>query len=91
MYRECDQCLDSSVEFANGGVVDDNSVVVWSEWALEQKEYEKDGATKTTRLTTKAVRRGTLKDLKEQMVESLTKQYCFMHTMYVTSTVHTGP
>jgi len=50
MYRECDQCLDSSVEFASAGVADDDSVVVWSEWALEKKEYEKDGVERRKRL-----------------------------------------
>ena len=55
MYRECDQCAESTVEFVTTGVPIDDAFVFCSEWEVEQKEFEKDGVTKTVRFTAKSL------------------------------------
>lgn len=72
MSRECDTCCQQSVQFRDVGVPSDTSVVVWFEWTTANHQYEKDGVQKTTKITTKLPRRGTLKELKDAFNDSVT-------------------
>jgi hypothetical protein len=76
MFRECSTCCDRDIQFVVDGAPQDNSVVVWSEWAATSKDYVKNGETKTAKLTTKTVRRGTLKELKEKFSSTLRNEIC---------------
>jgi hypothetical protein len=55
IYRECDPCVESYVEFVTTGVPIDDALVFCSGWEVEQKEFEKDGVTKTVRSTAKSL------------------------------------
>ena len=72
MLRECDSCYEKVVQFSDqSGVPNDESVVIWSQWTTVNQEYEKDGKTKTTKVTKKLVKRGTLMELKGSFSDSV--------------------
>jgi len=63
MMRECDACRGREIDFKESTAKDDH-LVIWSEWTTCKHEYQKDGETKSTKLTAKCVKHGTLKELK---------------------------
>ena len=63
MMRECDACRGREINFKQSTAKDDH-LVIWSEWTTCKHEYQKDGETKSTKLTAKCVKHGTLKELK---------------------------
>ena len=62
--QECAKCHRRPVGFRDSGGPNDMSVVVWCEWTTTVQQYEKDGAQKTTKITSKSPKRGMLRDLK---------------------------
>ena len=52
------------------GVLNDMAAV-WSELVMDQKSYEKDGAVRTTKITTKNVKHESISELKLKVNEEL--------------------
>jgi len=71
MFREYDRCYENVVQYDQSGIPNDASVVVWSQWITVNQEYEKEGNTKTAKVTKKLVKRGTLKELKSAFSDSV--------------------
>lgn len=71
MFRECELCVGKRVDFEEKSLLKDESIIVWSEWAFEKQEYEKDGQQKSTKVMRKTVKRGTLKELKTKFCQSV--------------------
>ena len=71
MYRECEMCVNQRVIFEDSSVLKDESVIIWNEWETESQMYEKNGEKKSTKVTRKNVKRGTLKQLKVKLCEGV--------------------
>jgi len=71
MFRECEVCLTRRIVFDADGLLKNESTIVWFEWDNEKQEYEKDGQKKTAKVTRKCVKRGTLKELKTKLCDSV--------------------
>jgi len=61
MMRESSVCQDKHISFKESAARDD-SFVVWSEWTTSTHEYQKDGQTKSTKLTSKSMKHGSVKE-----------------------------
>ena len=55
MMRECDACRGKEIDFKESTAKDDH-LVIWSESTTCKHEYQKDGETKSTKLTAKCVK-----------------------------------
>jgi len=64
MARECGICRDRVIEFSSHRPINEEAVVVWSEWTTVNKEYQKDGQSKTAKVNCKRIKRGSLGELK---------------------------
>lgn len=71
MARKCCTCRDRVIEFSSHGVINDDAVVVWSQWTTANEEYQKDGKSKTAEVTAKRIKRGSLGELKAKFDESV--------------------
>ena len=71
MYRECETCINKRVHFQETSVLQDSSTIIWNEWETQCQTYEKDGEEKSSKITRKSVKRGTLKQLKDKLCEGL--------------------
>lgn len=71
MFRECSVCQGQTVQFQENNVPQDDIIVVWPEWTTSNREYIKDGQTKTAKVTAKLIVRGTLGELKKKFNNSV--------------------
>ena len=71
MARECGICRDRVIAFSSHGPINEDAVVVWSEWTTVNEEYKKDGQSKTAKVTAKRIKRGSLGELKAKFDESV--------------------
>ena len=74
MMRLCDSCQDRHIFFSDSAAKDDH-VVVWSEWTTSMHEYEKNGEVKSSKVTTKCLKRGTVKELKAEFDASVRSDF----------------
>jgi hypothetical protein len=71
MFRECPLCLNKRIVYEDKCLLKEESIVIWSEWETETQEYDKDGEHKSTKVTRKCVKRGTVSQLKQKVCEAV--------------------
>lgn len=76
MFRECETCNKQEVKFVEDGILSNDTVVFWHEWKTSKHDYEKKGESKSTTITEKSLKKGTLNELKTQFSDRIRNELC---------------
>lgn len=76
MFRECETCNKQEIKFVEDGVPGNDTVVFWHQWTTSKHDYEKKGESKSTNITEKSVKKGTLNELKTQFSYKVSTELC---------------